>query len=30
VVDMQIVEKRIDAESETVLQDLAHAGVLMK
>jgi len=30
VVDMQIVEKRIDAESETILQDLAHAAVLMK
>jgi hypothetical protein len=30
VVDMQTVEKRIDAETEAILQDLARAGVLMK
>ena len=30
VVDMQIVEKRIDAGTEEILHDLARAGVLMK
>jgi hypothetical protein len=30
VVDMQAVEKRINAETEEILQDLARAGVLMK
>jgi methyltransferase-like protein len=30
VTDMQIVEKRIDAETEQFLQALARAGVLMK